>query len=144
MEIELGGGRCPTSGWVNLDPVHGVGRWRCLAQDLPWPTADSTVGAVRASHVLEHIPAGADRIAVFNEAHRVLEPGGTFEVVVPFMTGTWHAVADPTHVSFWVAESFRYFDGTIMPNAEYGIRLWKTLELETRHGFEGRWVGTPA
>jgi hypothetical protein len=75
---------------------------------------------------MEHIPAGAPRIAVMNEAHRVLKPGAVFEVIVPFMTGTWHAIADPTHLSLWCEESFHYFDGTKAADADYGIRLWTT------------------
>jgi SAM-dependent methyltransferase len=80
-----------------------------------------------------------------NEAHRVLKPGGVFEVIVPIVNDplTWHAIADPTHVSFWVPESFHYFDGLFAANADYGIRLWSTLELEVRGGFECHWKGTP-
>jgi predicted SAM-dependent methyltransferase len=141
--IEIGGGTLVQPGWTNMDPRHGDGPWQRLAQDGSWPAADGTVDAIRASHVMEHIPAGQPRIDVMNEAHRVLKPGGVFEVIVPFMTGTWHAIADPTHVSFWVPESFHYFDGLFAANADYGIRLWTTLELETQGGFEGHWKGTP-
>lgn len=142
LHLELGGGLL-AEGRVNLDPVHGVGEWRRRAQDTPWPVADGSVASVRASHVMEHIPAGEQRIAVFNEAHRVLADGGTFEVIVPLLTGSWHAVADPTHISFWVPESFHYFDGRITPNAEYGIAPWETLLFETHGGWEGRWIGRP-
>lgn len=141
--IEIGGGSLVQPGWVNLDSRNGEGGWRRLAQDTPWPTADGSVDAIRASHVMEHIPAGDDRIAVMNEAHRVLRPGGVFEIIVPLMVGTWHAIADPTHVSFWVKESFHYFDGLFAANADYGIRLWTTLELEVVDGWEGHWKGTP-
>jgi hypothetical protein len=141
--IEVGGGHVSTRGAVNLDPVHGAGPWRRRAQDTPWPTGDGTVEAVRASHVLEHIPAGEDRIAVFNEVHRVLSPKGAFHVVVPLMTGTWHAIADPTHVSFWVRESFGYFDGSVAPNADYGILPWKTSSFHVVGGWEGHWTGMP-
>lgn len=142
--IEIGGGTLAQHGWINLDPNHGEGDWRRLAQDTPWPTADQSIDALRASHVMEHIPAGAERIAVMNEAHRVLKPGGTFEVVVPdVLTGTWHAHADPTHVSYWCLESFHYFDGSFAPHASYGIRYWETLELARTQAAEVRWVGRP-
>ena len=142
MKVEIGGGTLLTPGFINLDPVHGVCEWRRLAQDTPWPAADNTVDALRASHVMEHIPAGMDfRVKVMNEAHRVLKPGGTFEIIVPLLVGTWHAVADPTHVSFWVVESFHYFDGLFAANAHYGISLWETLSLEVENGWEGHWVG---
>lgn len=143
--IEIGGGTLVQPGWVNLDSRNGEGDWRREAQDTPWPTSDNTVAAIRASHVMEHIPAGQPRIDVMNEAHRVLKPGGVFEVIVPILNDplSWHAIADPTHVSFWVPESFHYFDGHFAANADYGIRLWTTLELEVRGGFECHWKGTP-
>lgn len=141
--IEIGGGTLVQPGWVNLDSRNGDGEWKRLAQETPWPAADNSIDAIRASHVMEHIPAGEPRIAVMNEAHRVLKPGGVFEIIVPLMVGTWHAIADPTHVSFWVKESFHYFDGLFAANADYGIRLWQTLELEVVDGWEGHWKGTP-
>ena len=103
-----------------------------------------SVDAIRASHVMEHIPAGADRIAVMNEAHRVLKPGGVFEIRVPnCLSGTWHAFADPTHVSFWCIPSFHYFDGRFAANADYGIKCWSTLELLVQGDNEILWRGTP-
>ena len=143
MNIEIGGGTLVQPGWINLDSGHGEGQWRRLAQDTPWPATDGSVDAIRASHVMEHIPAGQPRLDVMNEAHRVLKPGGVFEIIVPLMVGTWHAIADPTHVSFWCRESFHYFDGLFAPNADYGIRLWTTLELDVVDGWEGHWKGTP-
>jgi len=143
VKIEIGGGTLLTPGFVNLDPEHGHGVWRRKVQE-GIPAEAATVDEVKASHVLEHIPAGSERIGVFNEAHRVLKPGGVFYVIVPLMTGSWHAIADPTHVSFWVPESFLYFDGTFAANASYGIALWRTLTTETLHGFEYHWKGTPA
>lgn len=141
MKLELGGGLLLTRGYINVDPVHGTGNWKRYAQDIPWPVPDNSIDAIRASHVLEHIPAGADRINVMNEAWRVLKPGHTFEIIVPFMVGTWHAIADPTHVSFWCLESFHYFDGLFAANAHYGISLWETVSLETVNGWEGHWIG---
>lgn len=143
--IEIGGGHLVQPGWINLDSRNGDGEWKRLAQETPWPAADGSIDGIRASHVMEHIPAGEPRIAVMNEAHRVLRPGGVFEVIVPIVNNplTWHAIADPTHVSFWVPESFHYFDGLFAANADYGIRLWQTLELRVEGGFECHWKGTP-
>jgi SAM-dependent methyltransferase len=140
VRIDLGGGTAPKPGFVNLDPVHGD--YKIRAQD-PWPFLDYSADAIWASHVMEHIPAGAERIAVFNEAHRVLKPGGTFTVIVPLFP--WpQAMADPTHVSYWVEESFGYFDGRCPwgpPNADYGILPWEHGAWYVRDGWEGTWVG---
>lgn len=122
MIIELGGGTdCPPQ-HTNLDPVHGKGPWRIQAQEAIWPTDSNTVDHINASHVLEHIPAGDDRIFVMNEAWRVLKPGGTITITVPLAPSD-DAFADPTHVSYWVPKSFDYFTQPIA-QADYGIRLW--------------------
>lgn len=148
MRVDIGGGTIPAPGWTNLDPVHGRGEFRRRIQDgIPVP--DGTLEAARASHLMEHVPAGSgpgERVWCFNEVWRALRPGGTFEVIVPGVPLgpgglTWHAFADPTHVSFWVRESFHYFDGLFAPNADYGIRLWQTVELDTLDGWEIHWLG---
>jgi predicted SAM-dependent methyltransferase len=141
--IEIGGGTLVPPGWTNLDCRNGDGPWLREAQNVPWPTGDHTVDAMRASHVMEHIPAGQPRIDVMNEAHRVLKPGGVFEIRVPNASQGWHAYADPTHVSFWIIESFHYFDGTKAAHADYGIRLWTTRELLIQGDNEILWKGTP-
>ena len=158
MNIEIGGGTIPAPGWVNLDPgPNGTPGWQFPAQDTPWPAPDGSVGALRASHVMEHIPAGAPRLAVMNEAHRVLALGGVFEIIVPVLKpliGTsisWESIADPTHVSLWCLESFHYFDGLFAANADYGLKYWETKELGPwinpntgePHAHICRWVGTP-
>lgn len=139
VRIDLGGGKIPLEGWVNLDPGHGEGPWRRLAQDVPWPIADDAVEQVYASHMMEHVPAGAERIAVMNEAWRVLKPGGTFEIRVP-MFPRWEAIADPTHVSFWVPQSFFYFTGDIAPDADYGMKRWEMGSCVINDGWEIRTV----
>ena len=145
MKIDVGGGRHPQTDHVNLDPVHGEGVWRRRIQD-GIPAANGGVGAVYASHVMEHIPAGQDRIDVCNEIWRVLKPGGTFEIRVPLLVtpdgkAHWEAVADPTHVSFWTVESFQYLTGELSADADYGILRWKLKQMQV-HGWEGRAVLT--
>lgn len=143
MKLEIGGGLKPKAGHINLDPVHGVGVWCRYAEDTPWPPADGSCEAVYASHVMEHIPAGQCRLTVMNEAWRVLRVGGPFTIVVPHF-GTWQAHADPTHLSFWVPESFSYFDQTFSADADYGILPWKTHRLWIRDGWEINWTGLKA
>lgn len=127
MRIDIGGGTAPELGFTNLDPVHGDGPWKRMAQDVPWPCRNATATTVRASHVMEHIPAGKPRLDVMNEVHRVLEPGGRFYIFVPLFP-YWEAIADPTHVSFWVRESFDYFCTPGIAQADYGIRYWDLHE----------------
>ncbi|WP_213453059.1 methyltransferase domain-containing protein [Rhizomonospora bruguierae] len=61
---------------------------------LGLPMASRSVDAVFAVHVLEHL---IDFLALVDECHRVLRPGGVLHVVSPWWRYV-NAVADPTHV----------------------------------------------
>jgi len=149
--LEIGGGTAPSSGYLQLDRTHGIGTLRRDVQD-GIPLRDCSVRSVRASHVLEHIPSGVPRIDTFNEIHRVLEPGGTFELIVPLVgytlnglqvpVGRWEPYADPTHLSFWwFPHSLAYFCANgITPSADYGISLWKELQADDWR-VSGGWEG---
>jgi predicted SAM-dependent methyltransferase len=135
VKIDIGGGTLCPPDYINFDPVHGSGPWRRRAQDGEWPTPADSVETVRASHVLEHIPAGSERLFVLNEAYRVLQPCGFFEIIVPVLRTrdgvvSWEAIADPTHVSYWCHESFLYFvrDTAYQAHADYGIQHWELGE----------------
>ncbi len=153
--IEIGGGTLAPADWINLDSRNGSPGWKREAQDVPWPTPDNSIHHILASHILEHVPAGQERIDIFNEAWRVLKPGGRFEIKLPLLITenglpSWHSIADPTHVSYWCRESFHYF--TITPsgvftfaaNADYGIKPWHEVYWAINGGFEGHWMGEPA
>lgn len=137
MRIDIGGGLVTHEGFTNLDPIHGQGVMKRRIQE-GIPCGPDSVEAARCSHLMEHVPAGHERIDAFNEVWRVLEPGGMFEVIVPLFPG-WAAVADPTHVSFWVEQSFWYFTGRMVANAEYGIKLWEMVSWETGEAEWGPW-----
>lgn len=155
IKLELGGGTNRRGdSTVVIDPMHPFGElpeYRRLAQETPWPFANEEVDSIYASHVMEHIPAGEDRIKVFNEAHRVLKSGGNFDILVPLVGYTdgitgmgvpvngWYAFADPTHVSYWwFPESLLYFcEGDFKAHADYGISLWILESWHINNGFEG-------
>lgn len=153
--VEIGGGTIPTPGFTNLDKVHGEGIWKRSIQE-GIPVGDNSVDKVRASHVLEHISAGHDRIYTFNEIHRALKPTGEFEIILPLVGYTdtsgigimvegWMPYADPTHISFWWApESFLYFcEGPFKANADYGIKLWTLDHWRIEQGWEGHVLMRP-
>ena len=98
-KVDLCGGiDCP-SGYTPYDLT--------LGHDLneSWPIPDDSVGVLRAYDALEHL---RDPIHSMSEAYRVLAPGGFFMISVPSTDGRG-AWADPTHVSYWNSQSFRYY-----------------------------------
>ena len=123
MRVNLGSGHVllPASeGWVNVDSNPETG-CDVAANVPPLPFPDESVEHILASHFIEHVPT-PKKIELFNECWRVLEPGGTMAVFVPY---AFHPAAhqDPTHVSYWVPESGMYF-AEQMAYLKYGIKVW--------------------
>ena len=73
--------------------------------ERPLPFADASLDHVFAVHVLEHV---RDMVALMNEIHRVLRPGGRLHAMGPYWRHV-HAVADPTHVRGLSPQTFKYF-----------------------------------
>lgn len=123
--LNLGSGHVhhmPGEDWVDLDSNFETGcTVAALAPALPFK--DAAFSHILASHFIEHISSDK-KIELFNECWRVLEPGGTMKIYVPY---AFHAVAhqDPTHVSYWVPESGMYFTEE-MAYLRYGIKVWRS------------------
>jgi len=73
---------------------------------------DDSLRGLFAAHFLEHLPAPTVQ-AVYDEAHRVLEPGGTFVVAVPnaacMSVLGYDFWRDPTHVRFYDPLALQFF-----------------------------------
>lgn len=70
-----------------------------------WNFEDNSVGIIKAHHIFEHLK---DSIHSFNEAFRVLAPGGFLLLEVPSTDGRG-AWQDPTHISFFNENSLWYY-----------------------------------
>ena len=88
---------------IDCNPNPGVDVVADLEGRLPLD--DHTLDNVFAVHVLEHI---ADLLGLMRELHRVVKPTGVLHVLCPFWRHV-NAVADPTHVRFMDAQTFKYF-----------------------------------
>jgi SAM-dependent methyltransferase len=106
LRLDLGCGPRPKAGFYGVDRVAlpGVD----IAADLNEPLADlpdNCVAEVYTRHTLEHVEKLLDLLA---EIHRVTQPGGRVEVVVPHFSNPY-GYSDPTHVRFFGLYSFFYF-----------------------------------
>ncbi len=117
MKLNLGCGDSPIQGWTNLDIYPGPGVVLCDLRQR-WPYADSSVQAVRAWHVFEHLP---DRVHTMNELWRILAPAAVAEIQVPTVDSV-AAFSSPTHCSYWHRETFRHFEAGTAHRERWGAR----------------------
>ena len=107
MKINLGAGGDIRQGYVNHDiaQLPGID----VLHDLnvyPWPWQDASVDEIVAKDLLEHLE---DFMPAMNELHRILKPGGTVYVTVPY----WNSVSrhgDPTHRRGFHEITFQFFN----------------------------------
>lgn len=122
LHLNLGCGRSPLEGWVNVDvtAMPGVDVVANLdtCRTVPLPFADNSVSQLRMSHVLEHI---GDTLALMQELHRVAEPGALFTIRAPYGSSD-DADEDPTHRQRFFLNSFMYFSQPAYWRADYGYR----------------------
>jgi len=100
--LDLGG---RLNAWPGFTTVDRFGADILCDLNGPWPFPDNSVGVLRAAHIFEHL---RDPIHTMNEAYRVLAPGGWLLLEVPSTDGRG-AFQDPTHISFWNANSLWYY-----------------------------------
>lgn len=122
--VDLGCDIHKPEGFIGVDivPADHVDVVADLNQRFPFP--DSSVDVVRAYDLIEHL---SDRIHTMNEIWRICKPGALVDIRVPSTDGRG-AFQDPTHISFWNINSFRY----------YSIEFPVYLELCQRYGFQGQ------
>jgi SAM-dependent methyltransferase len=107
MKINMGAGGDIRKGYINHDIVklQGID----VVHDLnvyPWPWGDASADEVVAKDLLEHLD---DFMAAMEEVYRILAPGGTLKITVPY----WNSVSchgDPTHRRGFHELTFRFFD----------------------------------
>lgn len=111
MKLNLACGKNKIPGWVNVDISPDVDPDEVIdLLKFPWGGVltwnDNSVEEIFCSHFVEHI--GDEIIPFFDEAYRVLQPGGLFQIRCPYYTSI-RAVQDPTHKRFISEAFFQYF-----------------------------------
>jgi SAM-dependent methyltransferase len=110
--LHLGCGNRVWPGWINVDKhTQGPDSELISQRDIAAERLnmrDSSVDYVFSEDFLEHLPPDR-RVAVMNEIHRVLVPGGVMEHYVP-NAGSRNDYGSPTHLSHWNTTVFEHFD----------------------------------
>lgn len=102
LKVELGGRMNAREGYTTVDLFDAD-----INSNLndKWPFEDNSVGVIRAFDVFEHLN---NSIHTMEELYRILVPGGYAIIQVPSTDGRG-AFQDPTHVTFWNENSFKYY-----------------------------------
>lgn len=95
MKLDIGCGQKVMEGYEGVDVRPGPNVKHVLDVREPWPWADESVEAIHSRHFVEHL-TGMERVHFFDEAYRVLVPGGTLTVITPHWAN-YRAYGDPTH-----------------------------------------------
>lgn len=116
--IEIGCGNNPTPGARGYDfPQYDFSY-------MSLPDADNSVTAIFAFHVLEHL-TGQQAINILREFQRVLVPGGTATILVPYFKSQL-AFQDLDHKSFFTEETWK----TLFRNPYYGKNREEPWKLD--------------
>jgi FkbM family methyltransferase len=123
LRVDIGCGDSKPDGFIGVDicPGDKVDIVADISQAFPFE--DDSVDELRAYDVVEHLP---DRLNTMNEIWRVCKPGARVDIVVPSTDGRG-AFQDPTHISFWNINSFRY----------YSVQYPPYYNLCRKYGFQG-------
>jgi SAM-dependent methyltransferase len=130
MKVNLGCGRNPRVGWVNVDRVRLTGV--DVVADLddcstaPLPFDDNSVDEILGVDLIEHI---ARPLPLMQELWRISAPGAVCTFVLPYGTSD-DAWEDPTHVRPYFVGSWGYFGQPFYWRADYGYRGdWETASV---------------
>nr|WP_242016820.1 glycosyltransferase [Trichocoleus sp. FACHB-46] len=123
LRLDLGCGVWKAEGFVGVDVSGGpeVDVIADLNRRFPFP--DNSVDEIKAHDVIEHLK---NNIHSMNEIWRVCKPYARVDVRVPSTDGRG-AFQDPTHISFWNLNSFKY----------YCVEFPAYIELCRSYGFQG-------
>lgn len=131
MILDLGCGGIVHEGGIGVDlvgPPNTAASIICNLGFEPIPVDNDSCDVIISHHFIEHLPFTVFEkvngswkrylpvVALFNDVYRVLKHGGVFKVTVPVASDMTHRIhqqsfQDPTHCSFWVHETPRYFSG---------------------------------
>lgn len=120
--LNVGCGRHPLPGWINLDRVPGpavdvVADLDAL-RSAPLPLPDDSIDEFLLAHVIEHLE---DPLGLLQELWRIAKPGALAVIRVPHGASD-DAWEDQTHRRPYFVGSFGFFAQPWYWRADYGYR----------------------
>lgn len=111
-KIDIGAGRSKMNGYLTLDcdKLVNADIFCNIEDDNAKEILNKYINncvELRCSHILEHLRP-ENKVKVMALFFDLLKPGGTLDIEVPLFPHP-ASIQDPTHISYWVKESFIYF-----------------------------------
>jgi len=134
MKLNIGCGRTPLKGWINVDCMAAINGDSIVdiianldANVVKLPLGDDVCDEFLLSHVIEHINKP---LPLMQELHRVAKPGAVAVIKTPYGSSD-DAWEDPTHVRPYFVNSFGYFSQPFYWRADYGYRGdWRVKNIK--------------
>jgi SAM-dependent methyltransferase len=128
--LNVGCGKNPIEGWINLDSaaLAGVDIVCDLetVRDSPIALPDESVETFLLSHVIEHV---RDSLGLMQDLWRLARPDATAVIRVPH-GGSDAAWEDPTHLRAYYVGSFGFLSQPHYWRADYGYRAdWQPEKI---------------
>lgn len=138
MKLNLGAGADKIEGFKTVD-ISDRYNPDYVFDITKTPYPDEWMGCeyIRADNIFEHLYP-EQLIAVINECHRIMAPGGILWIRSPHVTldpqNILGAFTDPTHRSYFTLQTFDYWDLEHKRHEwiakSYGIIGWKRIRNE--------------
>jgi SAM-dependent methyltransferase len=126
MKLNLGCGRTPLPGYVNVDSADLPGVDVVADLEQPLPFEDCSVDEILGIDLIEHI---REPLALMAELWRVATPGAQCTFALPYGSSD-DAWEDPTHRRPYFLGSWGYFSQPFYWRADYGYRAdWSCEEI---------------
>jgi len=116
IKLDVGSGRAKLKDYITLDKDPIVGADICvdfegtynqyIFQDF-LDKYEGRVDEIRLHHILEHFKP-ENKVRIMHLCHLLLNINGILDIEIPLFPHP-ASVQDPTHISFWTSESFKYF-----------------------------------
>jgi predicted SAM-dependent methyltransferase len=136
IKLNLGCGNTIKDGWINLDQFPGAGvDVVCDVSKEKLPFDDNSFDHILAEMVFEHI---YNWESVLLECYRVLKPGGTIKIVVPYCTVGFNS---PYHVRYFGKHTMDF----MLKNQHhsYGTKeagaSFEMISRKVGRGLPGKW-----
>jgi len=129
-KLDLGCGLVGEHGWIRLDKYEYKPATVDVLWDLeitPLPFEKGFFDSIRAFDILEHIH---NLLPLMNDLWRILKWEGYLDIQVPRFPHP-NSVIDPTHVRYFIPDTFMYFTRGYGQRFQMACRPWEVKKIDS-------------